>query len=455
MPDAAAGAGHRCRAQRQLAARGQRAAVARRLARRGAEVAALARDARLRAGPALEREFGDLDPVAASVARSRPSRRSSPSTSARSASLSAPRVPFQRGSLRLPDERGIGVQRAGHAPARRRQHRPDAQVRHPRRDAAGQRRIVGPLPAALALLHPRAGLDPDLARPLAVPGQVGAHGVAFGVERELGALQPGRRAGPGAGGIHGAFAGGARAVAADARDQRGLAGLHPQVAAFAHQAGLGAQGVAGVDVPVAVEQQVAAEADLRQRLAVAEQLGPGHRQALQPALGLQPEGPPRLGAGAAEAQRLPSILTVPGAGPLRVAAAAEASRSSRGLAPVAVRTFTLTGLPSSSTQGATSGRALSRACTRRLASAALHWSRRSMPALARVSSVILRLPGLGFALQGQRGLGEAAGQLGTHAVQHDRTRRRRSRGAAVSARAGEWPAWPAAWVRRRRAARVR
>ena len=86
-----------------------------------------------------------------SVARRRPSRRSSPSTRARSASLSAlmRAVPARRGAAAR--QRGVGFQRAGDAPARRRQHRPDAEVGQACRDAAGERRVGAPTAS-----HPRA-----------------------------------------------------------------------------------------------------------------------------------------------------------------------------------------------------------------------------------------------------------------------------------------------------------
>jgi len=82
--------------------------------------------------------------------------------------------------------------------------------------------------------------------------------------------------------------------------------------------------------------------------------------------------------------------TVPGKGPRSVAAAAEASTSSRGLAPGTLRIFALTARLSSTVHGP--GRVLSCACRCRLARAARHWFSRSMPPLPRVSSVIFCVP---------------------------------------------------------------
>ena len=210
---------------------------------RGAEVAALAGDARAAAGAALERELGDLEPVARqrgaqpAVAQVQPFDRR-----AQRQLVGAPacRSSAARCGCRTAWHRHRACRRCASPAAPASTTRPGWAGAALTRPASGA--SVGPLPAAVALLHAGAGLGVDLAGALAVPGQVGAHGVALASRLQLGLAQAGRRAGrvavPAAASMRD-LAGGAGAGAADARHQRGLAGLHADVAALRAPGGPG------------------------------------------------------------------------------------------------------------------------------------------------------------------------------------------------------------------------
>ena len=248
-----------------------------------------------------------------SVARRRPSRRSSPSTSARSASLSAPSVPFQRGAARLPDS----VASASSVPATRQPG--GASIDQTPR--LGSRAVTRPASGASAAhCQPPArcstrvlGFGADLAGALAVPGQAGAHRVAFGVEAQLGLAQAGRRA---------------RACRRPhswcVRSRVPVPRLVMRVTSAASPACTRMSPLSRVSrararsaSPASMSQSPSnSRSPLTPTSAsaapAAERLGPGHRQALQAALRLQAEGAVGAAAAVAEAQRLP--LDAHGAG---------------------------------------------------------------------------------------------------------------------------------------------
>ena len=243
-----------------IAARRQHAAIVRSLAAGGAQIAALAGDAGAAGRTTAQGEFGQFEAIAAQ-------RRTQPAITQvdaldqrldRHAVGAQTAAPLGYGTT--PAQRGIGFERPLYPPARWRQHRPDTDVRQPCPHLAGQRSVVGPLPAAVALVDARTGFRLDLAGAFAVPGELGAHGIALRIQDKLGLTQARRGGRSGSATVDRAFRRGPGAVRPDPRHRRGLARLHPQVAAAACQSRLGAQGVAGIDVPVAVEDEIAADA---------------------------------------------------------------------------------------------------------------------------------------------------------------------------------------------------
>ncbi len=243
-----------------------------------------------------------------SVARRRPSRRSSPSTGARSASLSAPSVPFQRGTARLPDS----VAPASSVPAMRQPG--GASIDHtPRFGSAAL--MVPPSGASGAHCQPPARCCTRVLMSASIlPARSLSHASTACTASPSASSRSSAWRRPA--GVLGAspfleaeFIVRSLAVPVPVLVMRVTSAASPACTRMSPlwraDAGLGAQRVAGVDVPVAVEHQVAADAVFAQRGIGAERAGPGHRQALQLALGLHAEHAVGRRAALAEAQRLP------------------------------------------------------------------------------------------------------------------------------------------------------
>ena len=128
-------------------------------------------------------------------------------------------------------------------------------------EGARQRGIVGPGPCAVLTLQTGAEISAGLTGALAVPVQAGGEPVALGCDQKL-----------------------RRAHASTQRGGCSAFGLQQQVTAGALQRGAQAQRLSAGGVPLAAEQQIAAQAEIG-HLGLAEQVQPGQRQVIETPLG--------------------------------------------------------------------------------------------------------------------------------------------------------------------------